>query len=151
MVRVLITPAPNGKLKVDFISPKNDKVVFNPILVDNTADAQRQMYFRNRDYIYQHIKNFLKYRKYALELSGYHKQVYAVEILMAKLDVFSDSSYQNLCRFIYNNEGNIMELAPGEHSKHFKNYKNFIEPILQFCRPIKHTLKEIEVGSREPA
>jgi hypothetical protein len=137
MVSVTITPIESGKLKVVFSTPEADRIKYEPTIVSSYSEANRQMYFRNRDYIYRHILNFLKQRQYALTVSKFHAQVRATERIITNLHVFSESSYANLCRFIHNNEGAIKELAPGEKSKHFKHYNNIIEPILIFCRPYK--------------
>jgi len=137
MIIAKVSPINEGKFLVEFITPETVKEQLSNVYVNTIAEAERVMYFRNRNYISSHLMSWLKQRQYALGLRDYRNQIADTEVLIHHLQTFSDASFHQIQKFVFNHEAQFMELAPGGKSSHYNHFEKVILPILHFCRPEK--------------
>jgi|GEM_PF-1832270 len=130
-------------LYIRFNIPQNGKVVHEFATAKNISEAKKMMYFRNRNFIYQKIINWLRQREHALvpfsKAVDYAHKLTTIHELIIKLEYQEKTSFWNICSFIARHSTDLKYIAPAEKSSHYKNYSRSIIPIINFCIEMKGT------------
>lgn len=109
------------------------------------AEAMRIVYFQNRLYINEKVKNYLVQRQQGFIRKQLDAALDMANDLLKKLPEFKYSSLQALCRWVSQNEKSIKMIAPREQSDHYKFYTTTILPLIDFCRQATGELEVVEV------
>lgn len=100
--------------------------------VENPADAERLVYFYNRNYIAKTMISWLKMRKYAMILNN-NPDAEKAWYLLESLKNIQHGTFRTIEKFIRDNMSAFNKCIPGAKSTQFKHYEKEIKPLLNFC------------------
>lgn len=118
-------------LFASFYHESNKKEVAYQKVV-NQADAERLVYFYNRNHLAKTMINWLKQRKYALMLVGSPNAEKAY-YLLSQVQNLQFGTFRTLEKFVRDNMNLFLACAPGDKSKHLSYYLKEVKPLLNFC------------------
>jgi hypothetical protein len=108
------------------------------------GETREQRDQRGWEYIYQLNKNrisvtlcsWLKQRMFGLKDYSTARSAQAARLLVL-MNYHNQFHYLKMCKLIADNRAAIEEVAPGEQSRFYNDYKNRILPILEECDLMK--------------
>lgn len=121
-----------AELHASFFHEHNNKQVAYE-KVANAAEAERRMYFHNRNHFAKTLMSWLKQRKYAMILKDNPDSVCAT-FLLTELTNIQYGTFRTIEKFIKDNYKTFTRCIPGPTSKLLKHYQREIEPLLEFCK-----------------
>lgn len=121
-----------AELFASFYHESNNKQVAYQKVV-NQADAERLVYFYNRNHLAKTMINWLKQRKYALMLAN-SSNAQKAYYLLVEVQNLQFGTFRTLEKFVRDNMNLFLACAPGEKSKiHYPYYLKQVKPLLDFC------------------
>jgi hypothetical protein len=120
-----------GAILVELIFPNNQPTQYGT--VSTPGEVQRLKYFHKRKYIIEKLQRWLRQRKMALLFSPDASKINDVVKLQGLLAYYEQASLATVCKSVSIHSDLYKSLAPGNSSKLFNYYANFILPILFFC------------------
>src|ERR1700754_5031121 len=120
MITVTATEKSNKLFLVETSEKVKGKMQFKDDVT--MAEASRLHYFWTREFILEKMNSFLKQRKKAYELVGHAKMYRSAETILSRIDQRRYASLNSICMLIKSMEGDIMLVAPGDHSAHYHYY-----------------------------
>jgi len=130
MINAEVIPAPNNTFLVRFSNPNEDFGKTPYQTAYKLADIERQVYFKNRDYIVQTLIRWLNQREHAMRNEQRLLSLIATRNLLYDI---SGASFYHVMLFVRKKFSLIESFAPGEQSRFYNHYKTKILPVLQFC------------------
>lgn len=108
----------------------NKEIAYQKVL--NHAEAERLVYFYNRNHLAKTLINWLKQRKYALTLVDSPNAV-KTYFLLNEIQNLQFGTFRTLEKFVRDNIVFFTACAPSMKSKHYSYYLNEVKPLLNFC------------------
>lgn len=108
----------------------NKEIAFQKVI--NEADAERLVYFYNRNYVAKTIISWLKQRKYAMMLVD-NPQAEKAYYLLSEMQNLQLGTFRTIEKFIRDNMSAFNQCVPSPKSQQYKYYEKEIKPLLNFC------------------